>query len=95
MNKPIPLAGTSTPLGVSASMPCRECDGKGEAEYMGLLDRYYRWATCHSCFGSGVEPLRCGTCEGTLTANGFCMACDDFESGWLLAERSALGMVRP
>lgn len=101
MNKhpaaPVPTAGRPlTAVGTNPpTMKCRECGGKGEAEYMGLCDRYYRWADCHSCNGTGLEAAYCGTCDGSLTATGFCMACDDFESGWLLAERSALGMVKP
>lgn len=90
---PLGLAASSPVTGAGATMPCRECDGKGEAEYMGLCDRYYRWADCHSCNGTGLEAAYCETCEGPLT-DGLCRDCD-FPSGWFLAERMALGMVKP
>lgn len=88
------LAGGVTPLAPSASpkMTCRECGGKGEAEYMDLCEDRYHWRVCHVCDGEGLVAPYCETCQGTLVA-GLCRDCD-FPSGWEFAERSALGMSK-
>lgn len=71
------------------SMPCRECNGEGQAEYMGLCDSYYRWADCHKCFGTGREKPYCEVCNKTLTIDGFCIDCDAFAEGFAPPERIA------
>lgn len=66
-----------SPLPSAAStMLCGECDGKGEAEYMGLCEDRYHWRTCHECQGSGKVEAACETCGGKLI-NNWCSACDD------------------
>lgn len=95
--KPSPVFAEPRTGGAAASnssnhFTCRECDGAGEAEYMALDETSYSVQDCHVCQGSGLEAPYCETCEGPLTA-GYCRDCD-FPSGWLLAERSAFGMVK-
>lgn len=71
-----PLAGAAG----SPSFPCRECNGAGEAEYMGLCEDRYHWRRCHVCEGSRVEAPYCNTCGETLKADLFCVSCDDYAS---------------
>jgi hypothetical protein len=84
----IPESGREAP-----EFPCRECNGEGEAEYMGLDEERYHWRTCHRCHGSRVEAPYCETCEGTLTPYGYCFACDDLDSRFVLVERIAPGRI--
>lgn len=73
------------------SMKCRECDGKGEAEYMALHEDRYHWRRCDKCDGSGEEAPYCETCGGKLTVDLFCYPCDDY--GLVFVERIAPGRI--
>lgn len=59
-------------------MPCRECNGAGEAEYMSLTEDRYRWRDCHVCDGTGLVAPYCEVCESNLTVDGFCCSCDEY-----------------
>lgn len=98
MNKLTPITAAPAdgvhPLAPSATqMPCLECGGEGTGEYMALTEDSYHVRRCHICDGTGLVDPYCETCQGKLT-DGLCRDCD-YPSGWFLAERSALGVVKP
>lgn len=91
MNAPYNPIGA--PLSVPAKMPCLECGGAGEAEYMGVTEDRYHWRDCHVCDGTGLVAPYCETCEGKLTVDGFCYACEEYGEGFVYVERIAPGRI--
>jgi hypothetical protein len=71
---PSPVAAPAVP----SKMPCLSCEGKGEAEYMGLCEDRYHWRECHVCEGTGLVAPYCEVCESKLTVDGFCYDCDEY-----------------
>ena len=83
------------PIGapLSVSQPCLGCSGEGEVEVLWLADDRTRWAECDDCDGTGTaKKPYCPTCESTLTADGFCVSCDDWGS-LVYVERIAPGRI--
>jgi len=98
MNRYSPVSPAGVPVaplsGAPATQPCLACEGEGEVEIMALDEVRPHWELCGECDGTGVSTRPyCETCQGKLTVDGFCYACDDYGlSGWALAEHSAYGM---
>lgn len=75
---PRPTGEAGAPNLSITSMPCRHCEGEGEAEYMGLTEDRYHWRECHVCEGSRVEAPYCEICSGKLTCDLYCTDCDEW-----------------
>jgi hypothetical protein len=71
--------------GLSAApskMACLACEGKGEAEYMGLCEDRYHWRECHVCEGAGLVAPYCEVCQGKLAVDGYCYGCQEYGEGF-------------